>query len=151
MSINYRELRVPLRIDDVLSWMSRAASRRVGGLLRAPCLFCVRDIPPGSPPSFPRTFSVNVERHIFCCCKNLAAATPWTYGASIANCRSTPPPARSRIACTRTSNRKTAPDGPQIKQPRHRPPPLNWLNLNLLSTKRIVISGRVACERKLAP
>lgn len=72
MSINYRELRAALRIEDVLSWMSWTASRRVGDQLRGPCPFCARDIPaspPGSPPSAPRTFSVNVERHIFRCFK----------------------------------------------------------------------------------
>lgn len=72
MSINYRELRAGLRIEDVLSWMSWTASRRVGYQLRGPCPFCERDIaasPHGTPPSVARTFSVNVQRNIFQCFK----------------------------------------------------------------------------------
>jgi DNA primase len=72
MSINYRELRNELRIEDVLSWMSWSASQRVGDQLRGPCPFCERDITAATSaatPRAPRTFSVNVQRHIFRCFK----------------------------------------------------------------------------------
>jgi len=72
MSINDRELRGELRIEDVLSWMSWSATQRVGDQLRGPCPFCdlaIATSTSGVPPRVSRTFSVNVQRHLFQCFK----------------------------------------------------------------------------------
>lgn len=72
MRINYRTLRESVRIEEVLSWMSWEATRRVGEQLRGRCPFCAKDIDDassGAAPSVHRTFSVNTRRNIFRCFK----------------------------------------------------------------------------------
>lgn len=72
--------------------------------------------------------------HIFCCCtchRSGNALDLWSIHRELPICAA----AREiQDRPIKTSYRKTAPDGPQIKQPRHRPPPLNWLNSYPLST-----------------
>lgn len=57
MSINYRELRDAVRIDELLSWMPWEASSRVGDQLRGSCPLCTAS----------RSFSVNTRRSIYRC------------------------------------------------------------------------------------
>jgi DNA primase len=72
MSINYRELRARLRIEDVLRWMSWEASSRRGYQLRGRCPLCSEltgaNVDDGSS-SGRCTFSVNTERNIYRCFK----------------------------------------------------------------------------------
>jgi len=62
MSVNYRQLRDSVRIEDVLSWMSWEASSRVGDQLRGYCPLCTMS---GSTVS--RSFSVNSRRSLYRC------------------------------------------------------------------------------------
>ncbi|WP_146409866.1 hypothetical protein [Allorhodopirellula heiligendammensis] len=82
----------------------------------------------GTPPNAPRAFSVNIERHIFRCFKchrSGNALDLWGIHRQLSIYAA----AREiQDRPIKTSNRKTAPGRPPIKQPRHRPPPLNWLN-----------------------
>lgn len=65
MSIDYRELRAQLRIEDVLRWMSWEAGTRRRSQLRGHCPFCGET----NSSKVNRTFSVNTERHIYRCFK----------------------------------------------------------------------------------
>ena len=69
MSINYRQLREAVRIEEVLSWMQWEASSRVGDQLRGPCPLCTvaasRHAKPAATAN--RTFSVNTRRNIYRC------------------------------------------------------------------------------------
>jgi|COG998Drversion2_1049125.scaffolds.fasta_scaffold70805_1 hypothetical protein len=70
MSINYRQLRESLRIQEVLGWMAWEASSQVGDGLRGPCPICtVANVDSPSPDTRTgsRTFSVNTERNIYRC------------------------------------------------------------------------------------
>jgi len=70
MSINYRELRERLRIEDVLGWMSWKAISSRGHQLRGRCPFCRESgdtsIGAGKSSSH-HTFSVNTQRNIYRC------------------------------------------------------------------------------------
>jgi hypothetical protein len=72
MSINYRQLRERLRIEEVLKWMAWEPSWRNGGQLRGRCPFCAAPLS-GNPHttgiSEQRHFSVNTERNIYRCFK----------------------------------------------------------------------------------
>lgn len=67
MSINYRELREAMRIEEVLSWMSWEANSGVGDQLRGPCPLCAASQAEMPSPNFDRTFSVNTRRNIYRC------------------------------------------------------------------------------------
>lgn len=70
MSINYRQLRATVQIEEILSWMSWESSSRFGAQLRGACPLChVASVDTPSPPacSSNRTFSVNTERNIYRC------------------------------------------------------------------------------------
>lgn len=73
MSIDYRELRARLRIEDVLSWMSWRACRQVGDQLRGSCPLCSATADKGQATSNSssgaghRTFSVHTQRNLYCC------------------------------------------------------------------------------------
>ncbi len=63
MSIDYRNLRARLRIEDVLRWMSWEPGSSCGVQLRGRCPFC-SEVP---SRSVHRSFSVNTERNIYRC------------------------------------------------------------------------------------
>ena len=70
MTINYRQLRDSVRIEEVLSWMSWEASSQVGDQLRGPCPLCTTspvDAPNPHASSGIRNFSVNTRRKIYRC------------------------------------------------------------------------------------
>ncbi len=70
MSIDYRQLRDSLRIEDVLSWMSWRAISRSGDQLRGPCPFCTTasiDPSGAAPRTGTREFSVHRQRNIYRC------------------------------------------------------------------------------------
>ena len=67
MSIDYRQLRGILRIEEVLSWMQWEANSQVGDQLRGPCLFCTDSQTDTSRSGTHREFSVNTRRHIYRC------------------------------------------------------------------------------------
>ena len=73
MSIDYRQLRARLRIEDVLSWMSWRASGQVGDQLRGSCPLCSATVVNGQATSSPssggvqRTFSVHTQRNLYRC------------------------------------------------------------------------------------
>jgi len=72
MSINFRELRERVRIEEVLCWMSWEASSRRGDQLRGRCPFCAESEDARSDQSAPseyRVFSVNTDRNIYRCFK----------------------------------------------------------------------------------
>ena len=72
MSINYRELRERLRIEDVLCWMSWKASSSRGHQLRGRCPLCHESTGASGhagSSSEDRNFSVNVQRNIYRCFK----------------------------------------------------------------------------------
>jgi len=66
MSIDYRQLRARLQIEEVLRWLSWAPSVRRGAQLRGRCPFC-ESVDTASVPS--RIFSVNTQRNIYRCFK----------------------------------------------------------------------------------
>ena len=70
MSINYRQLREAVRIEELLRWMSWEAASQVGDQLRGPCPLCnATSVDTPSPPasSDSRSFSVNTRRNIYRC------------------------------------------------------------------------------------
>jgi hypothetical protein len=67
MSINYRQLRATLRIEEILSWMHWEASSGVGDQRRGPCPLCTPPRIDTLSPSPSRTFSVNTQRNIYRC------------------------------------------------------------------------------------
>ena len=67
MSINYRQLREAVRIEEVLSWMPWEANSGVGDQLRGPCPLCPASRVETPSPNVDRTFSVNTRRNIFRC------------------------------------------------------------------------------------
>lgn len=70
MSINYRELRERVRIEELLCWMSWEATSQVGDQLRGRCPLCdAKSVDTPSPPasSDSRSFSVNTRRKIYRC------------------------------------------------------------------------------------
>jgi DNA primase len=67
MSINYRELRESVRVDELLSWMSWEANSRVGDQLRGPCPLCTSSRADTASPEANRSFSVNTRRNIYRC------------------------------------------------------------------------------------
>jgi len=67
MSINYRQLRATVRIEEILSWMNWDATSRVGDQLRGPCPFCTARQTNTSSTDPRRTFSVNTQRNIYRC------------------------------------------------------------------------------------
>jgi hypothetical protein len=67
MSINYRQLREAVRIDEILSWMQWEANSRVGDQLRGPCPLCAASRAETQSPNVDRTFSVNTRRNIYRC------------------------------------------------------------------------------------
>jgi hypothetical protein len=67
MSINYRQLRAAVRIEEILSWMSWEAHSRVGDQHRGPCPLCTAPRIDTPSPDTSRTFSVNTQRNIYRC------------------------------------------------------------------------------------
>ena len=70
MSINYRQLRESLTIEEILSWMSWQASLRIGDGLRGPCPICtVASVESANADASRdnREFSVNTQRNIYRC------------------------------------------------------------------------------------
>ena len=67
MSINYRQLREAVRIEEVLSWMSWEASSRVGDQLRGSCPLCASLTADAKSRCANREFSVNTSRNIYRC------------------------------------------------------------------------------------
>lgn len=67
MSINYRQLREAVRIEEVLSWMSWEASSRAGDQLRGSCPLCAELTADTKSPDANRAFSVNARRSIYRC------------------------------------------------------------------------------------
>jgi len=67
MSINYRQLREAVRIEEVLSWMSWEASSRTGDQLRGSCPLCAALPAATESRDAIRTFSVNASRNIYRC------------------------------------------------------------------------------------
>ena len=67
MSINYRQLRGEVRIEEVLSWMSWEASSRVGDQLRGCCPLCTSLTADPKSRQVDRKFSVHASRHIYRC------------------------------------------------------------------------------------
>jgi hypothetical protein len=67
MSINYRELRAAVRIEEVLRWMQWEANSGVGDQLRGPCPLCAASRAETPSPTVDRTFSVNTRRNIYRC------------------------------------------------------------------------------------
>ncbi|MFC1759847.1 CHC2 zinc finger domain-containing protein [Planctomycetota bacterium] len=72
MSIDYRELRARLRIQDVLHWMNWRAIRQGGDQLRGRCPLCsasAKDQTSSntSSGSVHRTFSVHTQRNLYRC------------------------------------------------------------------------------------
>jgi len=62
MSIDYRQLRATVRIEEILSWMHWEAGSRVDDQLRGACPLCEV-----SRADTSRTFSVNTQRNIYRC------------------------------------------------------------------------------------
>jgi DNA primase len=67
MSINYRQLRESVRIDELLSWMSWEANSRVGDQLRGSCPLCPASRADTANAEANRTFSVNTRRNNYRC------------------------------------------------------------------------------------
>lgn len=67
MSIDYRQLRATVQIEEILSWMQWDASSRVGDQLRGHCPICTAPRPDRSSSDTRRTFSVNTRRNIYRC------------------------------------------------------------------------------------
>ena len=67
MSINYRELREAVRIEEVLRWMKWEANSGVGDQLRGPCPLCAASRVETPSPETSRAFSVNTQRNIYRC------------------------------------------------------------------------------------
>jgi DNA primase len=67
MSINYRQLRASVQIEEILSWMQWEASSRVGDQLRGTCPICTAPRADTTRPDSSRTFSVNTQRNIYRC------------------------------------------------------------------------------------
>ena len=70
MSINYRQIREAVRIEEILSWMQWEASSRVGDQHRGACPICAAprlDAPSPHASSSDRPFSVNTRRNIYRC------------------------------------------------------------------------------------
>jgi len=67
MSINYRQLRDAVRIEEILSWMSWEASSRTGDQLRGSCPLCASLTADTKGRDANRTFSVNASRNIYRC------------------------------------------------------------------------------------
>ena len=67
MSINYRQLRATVRIEEILSWMQWEASSRVGDQHRGSCPLCAALAGDTESRDTYRTFSVNTQRNIYRC------------------------------------------------------------------------------------
>lgn len=67
MSINYRELREAVRIEEILSWLQWEASSPVGDQLRGRCPLCEVSRADTASPDTNRSFSVNTRRNIYRC------------------------------------------------------------------------------------
>ncbi len=117
MSINYRELRERLRIEDVLGWMSWKASGIRGHQLRSRCPFCRESgdssVDTGTA-SGRHNFSVNTRRNLYRCFKCNQSGNALDLWSGY---RSTQQPKNSGPVFVKTINRPKAPDRPQNKQP----------------------------------
>ena len=70
MSINYRELRETVRIEELLSWMQWEAVSQVGHQLRGRCPLCDAtsvDTPSPLAGNASGSFSVHTRRKIYRC------------------------------------------------------------------------------------
>jgi DNA primase len=131
MSINYRDLRARLRIEDVLGWMSWKASSRLGHQLRGRCPLCSESTGASGHASSSgrdRTFSVNTQRNIYRCFKCNQSGNAIDLWSSY---RRLPIYSAAQELEARLSQNKQPPKCPQptvIQATANQPPPLNWLN-----------------------
>jgi DNA primase len=131
MSIDYRDLRERLRIEDVLGWMSWKASSRRDHQHRGRCPLCSESIDASDHAGSSggdRNFSVNTQRNIYRCFKcnqSGNALDLWSRYRRLPIYEA----AQELEALLRRNNQPPERSSPTAKQATaNQPPPLKWLN-----------------------